>query len=129
MIGKPFAFVFLAYLLLWSFFVGSALMSACGVAFHALVPIFDDAVNAKIVFGLLASAVGGIQEQIEDGVSGILLKDPTDVEEFSRGLSRLLGDASYARRLGEAARERVRERYLGVRHLLEYARLIEELDR
>ncbi len=78
---------------------------------------------------LLASAVGGIQEQIEDGVSGILLKDPTNVEEFSHGLSRLLGDASYARRLGEAARERVRERYLGVRHLLAYARLIEALDR
>ncbi len=78
---------------------------------------------------LLASAVGGIQEQIEDGVSGILLKDPSSVEEFSRGLSRLLGDAGYAQRLGEAAHERVRERYLGVRHLLEYARLIEELDR
>ena len=78
---------------------------------------------------LLASAVGGIREQIEDGVSGVLLKDPTSVEEFSRELSRLLGDASYAQRLGEAARERVRERYLGVRHLLEYAQLIEELDR
>ena len=31
-------------------------------------------------------------------------------------------------RLGEAAQKRVRERFLGVRHLLEYARLFEQLD-
>ena len=77
---------------------------------------------------LVASAVGGIQEQIEDGVSGILLKDPTDLDEFSRSLRRILEDSEYAKRLGDAAHERVLERYLGVRHLLEYAHLIEQLD-
>ena len=30
----------LPYLLLWSFFVGSALMSATGATLHAMVPVF-----------------------------------------------------------------------------------------
>jgi trehalose synthase len=77
---------------------------------------------------VLASAVGGIQDQIEDKASGILLKDPADLEAFADALRRLLEDPAGQQRLGEGARERVRERFLGVRHLLEYARLIERLD-
>jgi Mn2+/Fe2+ NRAMP family transporter len=49
---------FLAYLLLWSLFVGSAVMSACGVTLHALIPVFADASRGKQVFGLAASAAG-----------------------------------------------------------------------
>jgi Mn2+/Fe2+ NRAMP family transporter len=41
--------------LLWSFFVGAALMSACGVTAHAILPVFDPT-TGKIVFGLLHSA-------------------------------------------------------------------------
>lgn len=77
---------------------------------------------------VLASAVGGIQDQIEDGVSGVLLKDPTDLETFAYALRGLLEEPARARSIGEAARERVRERFLGVRHLLEYARLFQRLD-
>jgi trehalose synthase len=77
---------------------------------------------------VVASAVGGIQDQIEDGQSGILLKDPQDSSAFAEALAALLGDPQLARRLGEAGRERVREHFLGVRHLLKYARLIEQLD-
>ena len=51
--------VFLPYLLLWSVFVGSALMSACGVTLHAMFPVFEDATTAKIVFGVLSS-LGGL---------------------------------------------------------------------
>jgi len=40
-LGPVFAWLFLPYLLLWSFFVGSALMSACGVTLHALFPLFE----------------------------------------------------------------------------------------
>jgi len=50
--------LFLPYLLLWSFVVGAALMGACGVALHAMFPVFDDASNAKIVFGIASSVVG-----------------------------------------------------------------------
>jgi len=77
---------------------------------------------------VLASAVGGIQDQIEDGVSGVLLKDPQDLEEFATALRRLLEDPAWAQRLGATARDRVRDQFLGIRHLLEYARLIERLD-
>jgi Mn2+/Fe2+ NRAMP family transporter len=56
-LGWPVIVIFLPYLLLWSFFVGSALVSACGVATHALLPVFDDAVLGKRVFGTIASLV------------------------------------------------------------------------
>jgi trehalose synthase len=77
---------------------------------------------------VLASAVGGIQDQIEHGRSGVLLPDPGDLVAFGAQLRRLLENPEEARRLGEAARERVRERFLGIRHLLEYARLLELVD-
>lgn len=53
------ALLFLPYLLLWSFLVGSALASACGVAMHALWPVFDDPVRGKVVFGVVHSLAGG----------------------------------------------------------------------
>ena len=49
--GPPILWVFLPYLLLWSFFVGSAQMSACGVALYALFPVFENPDQGKIVFG------------------------------------------------------------------------------
>jgi Mn2+/Fe2+ NRAMP family transporter len=57
-IGRPVGWFFLPYLVIWSFFVASALMSACGVTLHAMVPIFDDPKHGKVVFGALASLVG-----------------------------------------------------------------------
>jgi trehalose synthase len=77
---------------------------------------------------VIGSAVGGIQEQIEDGVSGLLLKDPEDLDEFGGLMQRLLEDRDYAKKLGDAARERVRTQYLGLRQLLQHADLIERLD-
>jgi Mn2+/Fe2+ NRAMP family transporter len=56
--GRVFGWLFLPYLLLWSFFVASALMSACGVTVHGLIPLFDDANDGKVAFGILASVVG-----------------------------------------------------------------------
>ena len=50
--------LFLPYLFLWSFFVGSALMSACGVSLHAIIPVFEDPSQAKIVFGIFCSLAG-----------------------------------------------------------------------
>jgi Mn2+/Fe2+ NRAMP family transporter len=57
-LGRPARWLFLAYLLPWSWFVGSALASACGATAHALIPVFDDAGTGKIAFGLAASALG-----------------------------------------------------------------------
>jgi Mn2+/Fe2+ NRAMP family transporter len=56
--GTVFGWLFLPYLLLWSFFVGSALMGACGVTLHAIFPVFDDASEAKTVFGIGCSIAG-----------------------------------------------------------------------
>ena len=57
-LGPVISFIFLPYLLLWSFFVGAALMSACGVAMHAILPIFDQASQGKILFGIIHSLIG-----------------------------------------------------------------------
>jgi trehalose synthase len=73
---------------------------------------------------VLASAVGGIQDQIEDGVSGLLLPDPCDLPGFGDRLRRLLDDAQLRKQLGARARERVRERFLGVHSLLRYAEVV-----
>lgn len=47
-LGRPVAWVFVPYLLLWSFFVGSALMSACGVTLVAIFPVLEPA-TGKVV--------------------------------------------------------------------------------
>ncbi len=57
-LGPVVIWIFLPYFLLWSFFVGSAQMSANGVALHAIIPVFDDATHGKIAFGVLSSLVG-----------------------------------------------------------------------
>ena len=56
--GFVVAAVFGPYFLVWSFLVALALMSACGVTMHALVPVFSDAADAKIAFGILHGAAG-----------------------------------------------------------------------
>jgi Mn2+/Fe2+ NRAMP family transporter len=57
-LGPGVIWVFLPYLALWSFFAGAAQISACGVALHAIFPIFDDPTHGKIFFGILSSLVG-----------------------------------------------------------------------
>ena len=54
--GRAAIFAFLAYLCVWSFFVGSALMSACGVAAHAILPLGEASAD-KITYGMLHSAI------------------------------------------------------------------------
>jgi trehalose synthase len=77
---------------------------------------------------VVASAVGGIQEQIEDGVHGLLVRDPTDLASFGTAVRRLLEDLPFAERLGSNARERVREHYLGLRHLIQYEELLRRIE-
>ena len=50
--------VFLVYLLAWSYFVASALMSACGVAAHAMAPLGNSAGDDKIIYGMAHSVLG-----------------------------------------------------------------------
>jgi trehalose synthase len=76
---------------------------------------------------VIASAVGGIQDQIEDGRSGILLRDPSDTREFAAALQRVLNDPGHAEELGRSARKVVVERFLPDDHLLKYDELLSEL--
>jgi len=57
---------------------------------------------------VVASAVGGLLDLVVDGETGLLVP-PRDEGALRAALERLLGDRSLRRRLGEAARERVRE--------------------
>jgi trehalose synthase len=76
---------------------------------------------------LVASRVGGIQDQIEDGVSGVLIDDPTDLEAVARAVDGFIEDPSRAAEVGAAAHQRVLEDFLGTRHLVQYMKLIEGL--
>lgn len=57
-LGPVALWLFLPYLLLWSFFVGSAQVSASGVTLHAIFPVFADARDGKIAFGVAAGLAG-----------------------------------------------------------------------
>ena len=56
--GPWWQWVFLSYLLLWSFFVGGALVSACGVAGAGLLPLGNDLRLSKAVWGVVHSLAG-----------------------------------------------------------------------
>jgi len=76
---------------------------------------------------VVASAVGGIVDQILDTETGLLVADPYDLAGFGASVSRLLDDPVEAERLGRNARAYVAERFLADRHLLQYAALVGRL--
>jgi len=75
---------------------------------------------------VVATRVGGIQDQIEDGRTGYLV-EPRDLRAFGERVSELLLDPHAAERMGEAAQARVRDLFLGPRHLGQYVDLFERV--
>ncbi|MBI4638118.1 MAG: glycogen synthase [Candidatus Rokubacteria bacterium] len=59
---------------------------------------------------VVASAVGGIVEVVEDGVTGLLV-GPARPDELAAALRRLLDDRELGRAMGRAGRRRVEERF------------------
>jgi trehalose synthase len=79
---------------------------------------------------VVASRIGGIQDQIVDGETGILLDDPRDLAAFGAAVTALLSDPRRAEQIGKHARERVREMFTSPRSLLDYLAVIRRvLDR
>jgi trehalose synthase len=76
---------------------------------------------------VVASAVGGIVDQIDDGEHGLLIEDPVDLPAFGGAVEALLADPAEATRLARNARRRAVTDFLGDRHLTQYGRLFAQL--
>ena len=59
---------------------------------------------------IVATAVGGVPELIDDGGHGLLVR-PEDPEDLAAALQKLLEDRELAARLGAAAKERQRANF------------------
>ena len=97
------------------------------VPHHALGPLYERAAVVAVPshregFGVVcaeamaygrpvvAGAVGGLLDLVADGETGLLVP-PRDVPALREALERLIGDRELRRRMGAAARERVRSRF------------------
>ena len=70
---------------------------------------------------VIGGNVGGIRLQIKDGVNGYLVDSP---EQAARRMVQLVQDPALRSRLGSAARETVRERFLMPSLALDYLRVV-----
>ena len=74
---------------------------------------------------VIGGNVGGIRYQIEDGVNGFLV---SSVEEAAERIVRLINDPDLGRRLGERARETVRQNFLLSSYLEKYLDLFNSFE-
>ncbi|MFN0152410.1 MAG: Nramp family divalent metal transporter [bacterium] len=95
-LGRPFRYYFLAYLVFWSFVVGGALMSACGVAAHALVPSLSigawGALHSLVAFALVLGGRYALFERVMSILAAFMVA------------SLLLSAAFFVRDFGAVAR-------------------------
>jgi len=77
---------------------------------------------------VVASNVGGIPSQIQDGRNGFLL-DPTDTAGFADRIVHLLRNPKEGRELGRVGRETVREKFLITRLLGDYLDMLNTIMR
>lgn len=73
---------------------------------------------------VVAFDVGGIHEWLRHGETGLLVP-PDDTRAFAEALASLLGDPDRGRRMGEAGRKRVQDRYRPAHHLVRLLALLE----
>lgn len=64
---------------------------------------------------IVATAVGGIPEIVDDGTTGLLVPAPPDASAVAARLEPLLADAALRRRMGAAARERFEREFTAER--------------
>jgi trehalose synthase len=77
---------------------------------------------------VVATAIGGITDQIVQGETGWLLDDGRDLDQYANAVFTLLSDPAQRSRMGENARRRALEHFLGDRHLEQWAELFARFD-
>jgi trehalose synthase len=75
---------------------------------------------------VVVSGVGGIRDQVLDGVTGLVVP-PADLAAFGKAVCRALSEPALAERLAGAAHERVRLEFLEPRHLTQWVEVLEAL--
>jgi trehalose synthase len=75
----------------------------------------------------VASAIGGIQDQICHGKTGVLIEDPKDLDACGKAVADLLRDSEASDALGQAARASVLDSFLAPRYLGRYLDLVETI--
>ena len=75
---------------------------------------------------VVAGRVGGIQDQIVNG-DGVLVDDPRTSPRSAPRSTDSWANSAGAAEIGRRAKERVREEFLGSRHLIQYMGLLEKL--
>lgn len=75
---------------------------------------------------VIATSVGGIPEQITDGVSG-LLTPAGDAQAMIRAIFRLLADPTLCKRMGQNAGEDARKRFDHEKHVSDYLNWYQEI--
>ena len=97
------------------FLQASELVAAVSAADAVLLPYRKATQSASVVLAQalgvipVASAVGGIPEQIRDGVDGVLMPVEADLSEWRQALADLSRDPEAIAAIGKAAAERVWE--------------------
>ena len=104
--------------------VASRYSQACCFAQHSISPSYGDAEGTPVAIleagaaalPVVATRHAGIPDVVVEGVTGHLV-DEGDVGEMAARLFDLVSDASLCRRMGAAARTRVRESFSMARHV------------
>jgi trehalose synthase len=77
---------------------------------------------------VVGTRVGGIQDQIVDGESGLLIDDPHNLEALADAIRFLAGDRDRAAEIGELARQRVLDHFIVPKRLAEYVEFLARID-
>jgi glycosyltransferase involved in cell wall biosynthesis len=77
---------------------------------------------------LVATAVGGVPEVVDDGKSGYLVP-PGDAQALAQSMSAALKSDDYRRAMGQRGRDRVVEEFTFAAQVAEYRRLLEDVTR
>lgn len=94
--------------------IGSATIFCCPSVYEPFGLVNVEAMACGVP--VVASAVGGIGEVVEHGTTGLLVpiegrEEAAFARDLAEALSRLLDDPALARKMGEAGRRRVVERF------------------